>query len=223
MRRFSALMAAIAATFAVASAQATVIVVDDFNNPVAETNVFDTVGGDAGISTYSDANRTIRHKMITAGGNGTGINSSVTVGGATIPAGNLVVRNADTVTSEVTLEWALAPYIPLPTGTPVSLYFKVYSSDAVTKNIAATASIGTVGNYSVGFVGAPGQTISFALSAADIAALNGGGTFALNLTGDLGWDISLDEVGFQIPEPSALALAGLALIGAGVASRRRRA
>ena len=45
----------------------------------------------------------------------------------------------------------------------------------------------------------------------------------MTFVGDLGWDISIDEIGFIIPEPTSLALAGLALLGAGLASRRRKA
>jgi hypothetical protein len=45
----------------------------------------------------------------------------------------------------------------------------------------------------------------------------------LRITGDEAWDFAIDSFGFQIPEPATLALTGLALIGAGVASRRRKA
>lgn len=224
MNRFSSLMVAVAATLAVSSAQALVVVVDDFNSPAGDTTVFDADGGGAGIGVYSDAIRTIRTQQVTLGGNAGGFNSSVSVGSgpSLIPPGTLTVRNATTVTSNVTLEWALTPFI-FPLTSPVSLYFNVYSSDDVTKNITASASFGNIGNYSVGFLAAPGQQVSFALSAAEVAVLNAGGTFSLTLSGDLGWDISLDEVGFTIPEPSVLGLAGLALVGAGLASRRRRA
>lgn len=225
MRRLPSVMAAVAATFAVSSAQALVVVVDDFNLPTGDTTVYDADGGGAGIGVYSDAIRTIRTQQVTAGGNFGGFNSSVSVGSgpSLIPPGTLTVRNATTVTSNVTLEWALAPYIPLPIGSPVSLYFNVYSSDDVTKTITASASFGAIDTFSVGFLAAPGKQVSFALSDADVALLNAGGTFSLTLSGASGWDISLDEVGFKIPEPSVLGLAGLALMGAGLASRRRRA
>jgi len=231
MIRFTPLMVAVAATLAVSSAQALVVVVDDFNTTtIAGARVFDHIGGDAGFATAIDGNRTIRHKLLTpavfptpANYNADGDFSSVRVGASTIPSGALSVRNEVNVTSAVTLEWALGPFIPLPTTSPVSLYFKVLSSDEVPKSITASASFGNIGSYSVGLLPFPGQTVSFALSAAEVGFLNGGGTFSLTLGGDLGWDISLDEVGFSIPEPSVLGLAGLALVGAGLASRRRRA
>jgi hypothetical protein len=43
------------------------------------------------------------------------------------------------------------------------------------------------------------------------------------LNGSNEWDLSLDSFGVTIPEPTSIALVGLALLGAGVASRRRQA
>ena len=220
MIRFTPLMVAVAATLAVSSAQALVIVVDDFNSPNAL--VIDSTGGDATAAVYSDTTRTIRHRQITASATtNVGQQSSTTLGGSSDPVGTLGVANANNITSEVTLEWSLTPFLPL--ANPASLYFKVFSSDDVEKTITATASFGDIGSFTLNFVAAPGQTVSFALSPVEVGFLNSGGTFSLSLIGDRGWDISLDEVGFTIPEPSVLGLAGLALMGAGLASRRRRA
>lgn len=223
MRRLTTLMAAVAATFAMSSAQALVNIVDNFDAP--SVVLFDPVGGAGGSASYSDATRTIYHEMVTAGGNSFGVNSSVTIGGDSIPPGNLQIRNADTVTSTVTLNWALpAGFVPA-TG-PVTLYFKVYASDDVIKNINATIGasvIGPVGGYNIGVVAAPGFGVFFPIGAADQALLTAGGTLGMTFTGNNGWDLSIDEVGFIIPEPATLGLVGLALLGAGVVSRRRKA
>jgi hypothetical protein len=61
------------------------------------------------------------------------------------------------------------------------------------------------------------------VNAVQQAALNAGGTLTMIVDGGNGWDLSLDSFGFSIPEPTSLALVGLALLGAGVASRRRQA
>jgi hypothetical protein len=53
--------------------------------------------------------------------------------------------------------------------------------------------------------------------------LNAGGTLTMTVDGDNGWDLSLDSFGLTLPEPTSLGLVGLALLGAGVASRRRQA
>lgn len=222
MRRFSALMAAVAATFALSSAQALVLVVDDFNAPAAGITVFDTVGGDAIAAPYADATRSIFHRMDTAGGNATGLFSSVGLAGGTIPPGNVQMRNADTVTSTVSLNWTLAPGFVPATG-PVSFYFTVYASDAVTKNITASVGGVPIAGFVINEVLAPGELKTFMVTGVDQAALALGGVLGMTFTGTVGWDISIDEIGFIIPEPTSLALAGLALVGAGLASRRRKA
>lgn len=224
MRRFSALMAAVAATFAMSSAQALVMVVDTFNAPAAGVQLIDATGGDVGVAAYSDATRSIFHRLDTAtlvGQNSTGLFSSVGLAGGTIPPGNVQMRNADTVTSTVSLNWTLAPGFVPSTG-PVSFYFTVYSSDAVTKSIAASIDGNPIAGFTINEVLAPGELKTFVVSIADQAALALGGVLGMTFTGALGWDISIDEIGFLIPEPTSLALAGLALVGAGLASRRRK-
>lgn len=223
MRRLTTLMAAVAATFAMSSAHALINIVDNFDAPAV--SVFDTVGGAGGSASYSDGIRTIYHEMVTAGANGSGSAAGVTIGGDSIPPGNLQMYNRDTVTSNVTLNWGLAAGFVPATG-PVSLYFKVYASDDVIKSINATIDgnvIGPVGGYNIGLVAAPGFGVFFPIGAADQALLAAGGTLGMTFTGNDGWDLSIDEVGFIIPEPATLGLVGLALVGAGVVSRRRKA
>jgi hypothetical protein len=75
--------------------------------------------------------------------------------------------------------------------------------------------------------------VVFGLSAAQQNAINAGGTLRLELTGQSGWDLTLDAFGFDfqstrtpgtpVSTPGTLALLGAALMGAGLASRRRRA
>lgn len=226
MRRFTALMAAVAATFAMSSAQALVIVVDNFNTPPAGVQVIDATGdGNTTIAAYGDATRSIFHRLDTltaVGVNATGLFSSVGLAGGTIPPGNLQMRNADTVTSTVSLNWTLAPGI-VPAIGPVSFYFTVYNSDAVTKNIEASIGGTPIAGFMINEVIAPGELKTFVVSGVDQALLAAGGVLGMTFTGSNGWDISIDEIGFIIPEPTSLALAGLALVGAGLASRRRKA
>ena len=46
--------------------------------------------------------------------------------------------------------------------------------------------------------------------------------FFLKFTGADGWDFAIDSVLFATPEPTSIALVGLALIGVGVVARRRK-
>lgn len=220
MRKLSVLMAAVAATFAMSSAQALVLVVDTFDNPAI--SLFDTAGGDLANAAYSDSTRTIYHELVTPVPSNDGSFSGVKLGNNSFPTGNLQMSNADTVTSKVSLNWSLAPGFVPATG-PVSFYFRVYTSDSVTKNISASIGANSIGGFAINQVTAPGTTIYFPVNAGDQALLAAGGTLGMTFVGDLGWDISIDEIGFIIPEPTSLALAGLALLGAGLASRRRKA
>lgn len=61
------------------------------------------------------------------------------------------------------------------------------------------------------------------LSGSQATAFSGGGTLELLLTGGAGWDLTVDSLNISIPEPMSLALVGVGLLGAGVASRRRKA
>ena len=68
-----------------------------------------------------------------------------------------------------------------------------------------------------------GVPATFALTPAQVNSLKVGGTLVADLTNPgAGWSIQLDQFGLFTPEPTSLALAGLALVGAGLASRRRK-
>jgi hypothetical protein len=132
------------------------------------------------------------------------------------------MANASTINSEVTLQWGLAPgFVPL-TG-PLSFLFKVYDSDAVQKTLTFTIGATTVAAFNIGASGVADISFSPVLTPAQRAALNAGGTLGVTVTGNDAWDLSLDQFALIVPEPTSLALVGLALLGAGVASRRRQA
>jgi hypothetical protein len=227
-------LAAAAALAAMAGAsQAVVLVVDDFNSPPAFQQVFDPQGGDLVAATgptiaTSPGNvatdRTMTHLMIVpAGANPNGVFSSMFVGTNSIPAGALAMNNGSTVDSTATVSWTLSP-IPALAG-PVSLFFRVVQSNqgaggelnvmdfALNGNPLALVSVGNAANLDV----------YFPLNQTQTDALKLGGNLTMTVNGGEDWDLSLDSFGLSIPEPASLALAGLALIGAGVASRRRKA
>jgi len=220
MSRISVLVAALAAAFAVGNASAVVVLVDDFNAP--DLTLFDTVGADA-VAAVANQNpvRTVSHELLTATNNG-GLQSSVLIGSNAFPVGVLQMSNANSIDSQVKVSWSLVAG-SVPTNLPVFFFFDIVESDAVQKTISFSLDGGatTFANYSVG--AATNQPLLFGVNAAQQAALNAGGTLTMIVDGGNGWDLSLDSFGFSIPEPTSLALAGLALLGAGVASRRRQA
>lgn len=231
MRRLTSIAAAIGAVFAVGSAQALVIQIDDFNTPFS--SVFDTVGGDLVAASAANAvgagnlatARTISNLVTTAAtSNLSGGLSAIGTGPSPnfFPAA-LNVSNASGINSINQVDWTL-PASVIPAG-PASFSFSVVFADN-----------GAAGNTTLSFtIGAtPLTTIlipntlvatdySFALSAVQTALLAAGGLLNMTVTGSNSYDISFDTISLVIPEPTSLALVGLALLGAGVVSRRRKA
>jgi hypothetical protein len=224
MRRLSTLVAALATVFAMGSANALVILVDDFNTP--DLFVADQAGGTA--TTVSDAVRSVTH-LLTAGSNTVGgAGSSVTIGTISDPAGSLNVNNGINRNSNVDVNWSLpVGFLNPAAGNAVFFLFNVIQSDFNPVNVSF--SFTDLSNVTMALQGfaIPGNTtnqpLSFGATPAEKALINAGGTLTMSLTGGQGWDIALDSLGFQVPEPTSVALVGLALLGAGVASRRRKA
>ena len=229
MRRLASIAAAISAVFAVSSAQALVIQIDDFNTPFRV--VFDPVSGGGGASGTDPVGagnlatlRTISNEITTASVvNGGGLSSIGTGPSPNFFPAALNVSNASGINSINRVSWTL-PVSVIPTG-PASFSFSVVFADN-----------GSSGNTQLSF--AMGMTplttifipntlvatdYSFALSAAQTALLSAGGMLDMTITGSNSYDISFDTLSLVIPEPTSLALVGLALLGAGVVSRRRKA
>ena len=224
MRRISTLVAALAIGFAASSAQALILPVDDFSAP--SMTLFDPTGNagggvSSGLIAGGGFSRTITHELLQPGNpNSTCVDSCVRMGGATFPPGRLVMSNTDNNDSEVTVSWALlAGFVPL--GSPVSFFFDVINSDGNPINTDIYINNVLVAGFVI-----PSNSLNitrtFGLTLGQQATLNAGGVLQLRVNGVEGWDMTLDTVGFNIPEPTTLALVGLALLGAGVVSRRRK-
>jgi hypothetical protein len=233
MRRLTSIVAAVAATFALGSAQAAAILIDDFSTPVTQQAVIDpTVAGTttgpatATCGTCAATTRTIMADMNVGPGLNTGLAQSVTVGFGAFPASALTFSTASQVDQVATVTWSLAPRV---LAGPVSLFFRVLDSNigllaggGTEQNTLAFALNGVaLGTASLGNV--VNADIFLTLTAAQVASLASGGTLTMLANGAPGWDLSMTSFSLQVPEPASLALVGLGLIGAGLASRRRKA
>ena len=220
MRRISTLVAALAAAFAVGNANALVILIDDFNSPDITVSDLTTADGAVVSAATAPNGRVVSHDLLTGtGGSGT----YVAIGSSTFPVGALEVANASGRDSEVKISWTLAAGLVLDsTFGPASFLFDVIESDGNPTSVELLFNNVSVGSYSIpgGTLGLP---LAFGVSAATQNLMNTGGTLQLVVNGATGWDMTLDSFGVTIPEPTSIALVGLALLGAGVASRRRQA
>ena len=227
MRRISTLVAALATVFSVGTASATDILIDNFSLPVPGAIIADQdVGGATSSLTTlavsaAAASRTIDHNLIA------GINlanqSKAGFGGApNFVSGRLNTSNDADFNSIVNVFWTLNSLAAVA-GDAITI--DIMSSDVGATGASNSISAFINGNivdtltYSSSVVG----TQSFIIDAADVAALAAGGAILrFEFSGTNAWDSSFDNVRI-VPEPTSLALVGLALIGAGVASRRRKA
>ncbi len=221
-RHLASLVAAAAAALFAGNASALVVLVDNFDSP--DLYMFDgTLGGGAVSAGPTLPNgRTVTHELLVGPATQTGNFSNVRIGSTTFPVGILAVANEPSINSEATVTWTLpANLVPLSSVTPASLLFEIVFSDLnTTFELYAGATLVGVFNIPASTTNLP---VSFGLTPAQQDLLAVGSTMSIHLNGPTGWDLQLDSIGFVLPEPTSMALAGLALLGAGLASRRRKA
>lgn len=227
MNRFTALAVAATATFAISSAQALVIVVDDFSQPVPGVVIKDNTG--AGVTNVTLApsaavtSRSLTHTLLTSiafGKNAAGNLSSAGIGAAdNFVEDQLNMNNGIGVDSVVTASWSVNAVAGAGVGVP-----SAFSFDVVT-NALGTGGGNTVEAFmngvSLGSQDVAVGSMSFALSAAQAGLLTSASVFKLTFNGSTAWDAAIDNLGLTIPEPTTLALVGLTLLGLGAARRRK--
>ncbi len=225
MRTIVAFTAALSSTLCVGNASALFVMMDDFGLPAPAETLADDVGGGATSSvaqivTPSGFSRTFSHEL-TLGDFRRG--NFASIGSTTFPAGALEVANTSGHDAEVRIMWNIsAEYLAAYPAAQFGVY--LYETDG--NPVSMSMSIGAT---SLGKVNLPTRFPAFpaanpvlfpTFDAAQMAAINAGGALTMTLNGAEGWDLSLDAAGFQVPEPTSLALVGLALISAGATSRR---
>lgn len=211
-------------------AQAASVLIDNFNGPSMIAR--DMVNGGGGVSLNggpvnppaNTLSRTLSHEWLGAVGqnNDGGANSDASVDVRT--AGALHVFNNFGYDSVVNVSWNLgvgflgswssgaASLVLDFMNTPGIAMYSVYYQDQLIRTDAVS------GLQSQFYLGEQVQDL--------IAGSQG--QLRLAFTGERGFQVKLNEVRFEVegtrdlPEPAALALVGMALAGAGWASRRRR-
>ncbi len=246
MRKILALSAAIASVFAVTAAHADILLIDDFNFPVVAAVVVADQSAGNGITWQTAPATTALPAPNLASTRRIGVESildnSGGIGGIAGNVGgplgrlNFTVDTADNGNGYV--EWVIPSFA---ITTPASYFFSVIASSLGSIGFSSVPNLidfhfnglsdGNAANdfdtaqASIGAFGfnPAGNPVNFNLSDAEALKLSGGGTLTMKVSGGQGWNLRLDQFAINLPEPTSLALVGLALLGAGVVSRRRKA
>jgi hypothetical protein len=225
--------ALISAMFSIGAAQASTILVDDFNAPADYILITDTLADGLAVNSNSltaagslAASRDISVNLTQQNSRRPEITADV--GGGTTGYLNFSVSTSDNGIGKVI--WAL-PAFTLPSGDSV-LSFSILASALGTiantpalNNIAFAFTGNTAGNdFSLNTnvpaytFANPGNALTLALTSAQSAFLSGGGQLALTFSGGQGWNLALDQFSINsdnpanVPVPASAALFGIALV-----------
>ncbi|KPF44275.1 hypothetical protein IP87_08280 [beta proteobacterium AAP121] len=227
--------AAAAALIATAGAQASILFVDNFDAPTTALTIADTTTGNGAewqaapgtllaAPNIATSRRIGAELMSNPFGNGS---FHTTVGGS--PIGVLSAQGTTGTTGKALVEWII-PAVSLPTLVGNSYFFSI---------LASTTGISGATNVNFIFDGAgtndftlsssfpssfnlSGTPVNFGLDMTQAGYLLAGGTLTLEFNLTEAASFTIDQFAIQVPEPSSLALAGLALLGAGFAASRRK-
>ncbi len=241
MRRLTACAAAVGCLLAVGSAHAGLIIIDDFYDPLGSprpviTDTSASLAANSGVAGLNEVLTNSPSRPLVAATRQVYVQKTTDTSGAQDgeiearygegPLGNLKMSVTGESNGFATVTWSINSFT-LPPG-PASFLFKVIFSDTGEPVLPTAIDFAFDGagtndfNFSSAIGGGSNFSVPFALGATEAGYLAGGGTLVMRVEGTPGWELTLDQVNLETPEPTSIALVGLALLGAGVASRRRK-
>lgn len=212
--------ASVSATLAMSTAASAVpITIDDFS-----TDTFGPVNlvapGDSATEVpagtpNANTTRTLLFERMANGGNGATPTADATLN---IANGYLSLDNDQGVVSRLTLSYDITDLINVGGITSFSIFGNDNGAFGAS-TISATLNGFDLGTRSLsdGFSG----PLTFSFTDAQASPNPDMLTFVIN--GSAGYDLTLNGITANVPEPGAIGLMGLGLLGLGVAARRRKA
>jgi hypothetical protein len=230
------------AMFSIGAAQATTILVDDFNAPAIYVSIADTTAnGSAVIATSSTTAGSLASSRdisvdLTQKNTRTAAITADVGGGAADGYLNFSVTTGDNGIGKVI--WAL-PAFALPSGE------SLFSFSILASALGSTANAPALNNIAFAFTGNtagndfslnasvpaytfanPGTALTLALTSAQSTFLSSGGQLALTFSGGQGWNLALDQFSINsdnpanVPVPASAALFGIALVAMRLAGKK---
>ena len=240
MTKLLPLAVAVVSTFALGSAQAVALLVDNFNTPLSggQTASDNVAGGpgtgvSSGVYNIPSGNGIALTRELIAecsSGLGTPATPCMQVVAGADGLGGLQFLNRTNTTGNGSVIWSIASFT---VTNPASLLFVVVASNPQGSSVVDFRfdgnGDGLYNNVSTDFTlssqsfGNVPTSLPFMLTATQAGLLSAGGALRMDVSGGQGWNATIDAFSIEMPEPGSVALVGLALVGAGVASRRRKA
>jgi hypothetical protein len=198
-----------------AAANAALVTLDDFS--IAHADLTAANPGPTSINLSANINRTLTLSNIVNGG-------STADPILSVAGGILSVSNGagDDSTATLTYNFTGGLGNALSVGGPGTLVLNVFESNPGVPVVNNTIDVFVNGSATALTTLSFGSGLGL-VGNVNIADLAGISSLSFVFNGNSSFDISLDSIAVQTPEPASLALLGAGLVGVGLCARRRKA